>query len=201
MVADITPHHAPTMKRAADSRNMSVARMRRTIEDLADFRSMELGVMRLDRRPTDLQALVEHVVRGLERNERNRVVIECRSTATVLIDVGRVSRVLWRLFHLHSTTATAGSQIHAVIERHDDRATVGVFSTSTLAGSAMRLILGTTQRYRSRGEQLSVAVARHAIEAHGGILSAYQQPGKGTWLMVNLPIATTRESAAESLTL
>jgi two-component system, OmpR family, sensor histidine kinase BaeS len=183
------------MKRAADSRNMSVSRMRRTIEDLADFRSIELGVMTLDRRPTDLRALVEHVVRGLDRNERNRVVIECRSTAIVAIDAARVSRVLWRLFHLHLTTATAGSHVQAVIENAGDRATIGLFSASTLAASAMRLVLdAANQRYRSRGEQLGVAVARHAVEAHGGVLTAYEQPGKGTWLIVMLPVA--HEAAA-----
>lgn len=161
------------MKPVADRGDATVMRMFRTIEDLTDLRAIELGIMRIERRVTDLHALVEQVVAGLGHDDRARVDVECRSPLTVLADAARVSRVVARLLHLH-LAASSPDTVRIVLERRGERAVIALLGAAT----AMR------------DGSLDVRVARHTIEAHGGSLTAYEQPGEGTWLVLALPLPT-----------
>ncbi len=167
------------MKRVADGNCPIVMRMRRTIDDLTDLRAIELGVMAIQRRPTDLRVLVEHVLGGLQPRERARVHVECDAALSVLADAARVTRVVSRLLQLQLTTATPSTSVTIVLRRHGERAVIALLAT------------GTHQPHLSQGECLRMYVARHAIEAHGGSLTAYEQPGTGTWIEVALPLPTS----------
>jgi signal transduction histidine kinase len=169
------------MKRLADRSDATVMRMYRTIEDLTDLRALELGVMRLDRRPTDIRALVDHVLRTLGSSERRRVEVECQTPLSVLADAPRIARVVSRLLHLHLAASAPGVTVRIVLERRGEHAVIAMLG----AASAMRL--GLDASHDSDG-QVGIYVARHAIEAHGGSITAYEQPGAGTWLVLALPL-------------
>ena len=165
------------------------------VDDLRTLALAESGALQLKKEPLDLALLVNETVAAfVPQADAAQVALLVQSDPGVTIlevDPARIREVLANLIAngLHYSppgsqlivrlAARPGSPAGAILEVQD--------SGPGIAAADLPHIFDRFYKSRdSGGMGLGLAIARHLVEAHGGMLQAESQPGKGTLMRVVL---------------
>jgi signal transduction histidine kinase len=184
----------------AASIESNATRMTAMVGELLDLARLQSGQpLRLDRRPTDLVAIVRQTVADhQQRTNRHRICIE--TTERELMgswDPVRVTRVLSNLLENAIKFSPEGGDI-VVTVGHDAHALdyamfqvqdfgVGI-SEADLSRVFERFFRGRNVVGRIAGTGIGLNAAYHIVQAHGGTIDVVSQEGAGSTFTVRLPI-------------
>jgi PAS domain S-box-containing protein len=169
------------------------------IDDLLDVSRIVAGKIKLEQQRLDVGAVVGEAVQSLRREaELNGVELEVvlpEGSVLVVGDAVRLQQVVANLLSNAIKFTPAGGRIDVVLERAD--AGVRLVVRDTGAGIAPellphifdRFLQGDASRTRGRGGLgLGLAIVRHLVELHGGIITAASDgAGRGATFTVTLP--------------
>jgi len=167
------------------------------VEELLDLSRIESGGVPLERRETDIDALVREVADRLRpQAERKRLdlVLELPGSAgTATIDSARIERALLNLV-LNAikftpdggaiTMSAEGTRSTIVLKVRDTG--IGIDSAA-LPRIFERFYKADLSRAGGAGSGIGLAIVKHAIEAHGGSVRAESALGAGSTFTITLP--------------
>jgi len=129
---------------------------------------------------------------------RLRFDLDC-SVGLVAGDPNRLQQVVWNLLSNAVKFTPRGGQVTIKLESIDGVAVLTV--TDTGAGIPSEFLPYVFDRFRQadtsysrkhRGLGLGLAIVRHLVEMHGGVVEAFSDgPGRGAEFTVKLPLAIT----------
>ena len=183
----------------------------RLIDDLLDLSRVASGKLRLAVQPVDLQRVVEDALDGIRpaaaaKNIRLQPVLASPG-GPVSGDPDRLQQVVWNLLSNAVKFTPKGGRVQIQLQRVSSHVELLVSDTGQgiqpdlLPYVFDRLRQGDSSSTRSHGGLgLGLALVRHFVELHGGIVFA-ESPGegRGATFVVKLPLMTVRpaELAAE----
>jgi signal transduction histidine kinase len=172
-------------------------RIQRLLETLLDISAAENGVLKLEREPTDMGALLQSVAElyALVAEEKSVAidVAPCRNLS-VEGDPTRLRQVFANLVDNAVKYTPTGGKVHLAAEAGPKGVSVTVRDTGPGIPAAerekiwQRLYRGDHSRSQ-RGLGLGLAVVKALVEAHGGIVTAANLPEGGAVFTVELPVA------------
>jgi signal transduction histidine kinase len=197
--ADLLEHRVTTgdetgVKRAADRIARNVEFLDRLVMDLLDLCSFEAGSVELRREPTELVALLEHVIeRVVSTRDLDRVVLAPSPRTILMLDDLRIERVVANLVTNAIKYAPPHSQIDVALELDGGVARVTVRDTgSTLGATEIAYIFDAYRRVdrlsESEGSGLGLYVSKKIVEAHGGQIGVTKLFDGGTRFFFELPM-------------
>lgn len=171
--------------------------MSRIVEDLRMLSLAESGALRLDRRPTSLDEIVDDAI---DAHAPPAAAAGVTVTSTVPLDLPPVDADPTRLREVLDNVLTngirytpAGGTVTVGAHRYGP-AHIRVHVTDTGRGIPGEQLTSVFERFHrapdSRGSGLGLAIARDLVIAHGGEMDAESDgPGLGTRIRFTLPIA------------
>jgi signal transduction histidine kinase len=194
----------PLTGEALEPIQAKTALLARLVEDLRHLALAEAGQLPLDRRPTDLPALVRRTVAAFEpAAEAKSVRLELAAMPGELpmadLDAQRVEQVLVNLLSNALRYTPAGGSVSIRLDRADP-AHLRVRVADTGPGIPAAALPNVFERFyradkgRAReddgsGSGLGLAVARSIVQAHGGAIGVESPPGQGATFWFTLPVA------------
>jgi signal transduction histidine kinase len=187
-------------RRSLERIGRNVAFLDRMVMDLLDLCSIEAGRFALRCAPTELRALVEHVVdRVVPSRERGRVILEVTERVMLDIDDLRIERVVANLLHNALKYAPRAAGIVVRLDRDPTLTRISV-TDAGYALSADELAHIFDERGRrpvraNEGSGLGLYLSRQIVEAHGGTIGAESIRGVGTRFFFELPLSDSQHAA------
>jgi PAS domain S-box-containing protein len=173
------------------------------IDDLLDVSRILSGTMSLQRRPTDLIAIVQASVDSISPAARAKSIqIECRLhplETPVAGDARRLHQILWNLLSNAVKFTPASGSVTIEVHQGDGRAILTVRDTGIgidpdflpQVFEPFRQADMTPQRFQG-GLGLGLAIVRHLVAQHGGTITAESAgTGRGAVFSVTLPLEHT----------
>ncbi len=180
----------------------NIALETRLIDDLLDLSRVISGKLRLDRRPTRLNDLVEHVmdIVGGEVHDKGLTIEISLGARPDLVDAdpARLQQMVWNLVKNAAKFTPAGGTIHvATRSAGAGRIEVEVRDTGKgISPEALPHIFdpfeqgdpAITRQFGGLG--LGLSISKAVADRHGGtIRAASDGPGRGSSFVVTLPLA------------
>jgi signal transduction histidine kinase len=170
--------------------------MSRLLEDLQTLSTAEAGALRLHREPLDPAELVADAVATFRAGAASAGIdLEHRISPglpEVDADPMRIGEVLANLLHNAVRHTPAGGLVVVAVERAPD-GRVAFTVADTGPGIPPEELPHVFDRFvkaaDSGGAGLGLAIARSLVEAHGGVITAESEPGRGTTVRFLLPAA------------
>lgn len=192
-----------TLEHAIDVIERSARMQQKLIGDLLDTARIMSGKLRLEPQPVDLiqviEAAVDAVRPSAEAKELN-LKLEFKSRDVVTGDADRLQQVVWNLLANAVKFTPRGGHIVVRLERHDPQMRITV--TDTGKGISPTLLPHIFTRFqqadgassrRHGGLGLGLALVRHLVELHGGLVEAHSAgDGQGATFTINLPLRAVR---------
>ena len=179
----------PDDSQTADIMVQEVDRLNRVIGQLLDY----ARPMTMNRRETAIQTVIQHALRMIESQAREKgVVIRSElqaDVAAVLIDPDRIKQVFLNLY-LNAIGAMEGGGILSValLSMTDRRIRIEVRDTGVgIDPKNLDRIFDPYFTTKSSGTGLGLAIVQKIIEAHRGEIQVASTPGLGTTVSVILP--------------
>jgi signal transduction histidine kinase/ActR/RegA family two-component response regulator len=189
----------------------------RLIDDLLDLSRVASGKLRLAVQPVDLQRVIEDALDGIRpaaeaKNIRLQPVLASPG-GPVSGDPDRLQQVVWNLLSNAVKFTPKGGRVQIQLQRVNSHVELLVSDTGQgiqpdlLPYVFDRLRQGDSSRTRAHGGLgLGLALVRHFVELHGGIVFA-ESPGEGRGatfvvklpLMIAIPPELTAEPAPPTL--
>ena len=180
------------------------------INNLLDLSKLEAGKMLLDRRPTDLVALIHEVASELEllaaRGNVRFVLPERAHSAVINVDPERMRQVISNLLSNALRFSPPDSSIEVGMEMavmkigrraSDSRAQPALRLTVADAGPGIpsgelelvfdKFVQSSATRTGAGGTGLGLAICREIVQAHQGTITAFNREQGGAMLEVLLP--------------
>lgn len=181
----------------------SVGQMAAQMDELLDVARLQLGqALTLDRRPTDLVALARDKVaaRG-QASEQHTLRLE--ATAAELVgdwDATRLARVLDNLLSNAIKYSPEGGEILLRLEREPADSGAGWavlrvqdhgigIPAADLPQIFERFHRAANAVGQMQGSGIGLSAAHQIVEQHGGIMQLESEEGRGTTVIVRLPLA------------
>lgn len=172
----------------------------RIIEDLMDVSRIIAGKVMIEPARVELAPVVERVVATfLPAAVQQGIDLTASITAEPLfawVDETRLQQVGWNLISNAIKFTPKGGSVHVTLAREDTAAVFRVRDTGQ--GISPDLLPHVFERYRQeegdakkshQGLGLGLAIVRHLVESHGGMIQAFSEgAGKGAELVVTLPL-------------
>lgn len=189
----------PVERAALEQIHRQIAHMKRLLDDLADVARIRAGKISLDRRPTDLVALVRDACDALADTARARGLrFELTLPAHPVrldIDAVRITQVVANLVTNAMKYTDAGGTVNVALSVSGGQATLRVRDdgAGVAADHLPRVFEPFTQLAETAdrahgGLGIGLALVRHLVVLHGGVVDASSGgPGKGSVFTVVLP--------------
>lgn len=188
-----------TASAAVEQIRRSAGHLVTLVSDLLDLARLEEGASRIERRPTDLPALVLSVVDALDvlasaKGSTLEADLPGGSLPPVTLDPGRTRQVLWNLVHNALKFTPAGGRVVVSARVEDGTAVLSVADEGP--GIPERDLPWIFERWRQsdaakvtpqRGSGIGLSLARGFVEAHGGTIAVRNSPGRGATFVVRIP--------------
>jgi len=186
-------------RRVSDIIGRQVRHMTALIDDLLDVSRVTRGLVEIDKRQQDVQAIVDHAVeqvRPLIEAQRHRLVLETDPLGgQVLGDEKRLVQILTNLLNNAAKYTPAGGTITLRTEVDADCVLVIVSDTGIGIAPALRAhvfdLFAQAERTPDRsqgGLGLGLALVKSLVELHGGRVACHSAGlGKGSTFIVQLP--------------
>ena len=199
----------PMRQRAIETINRNAKSQSQLIADILDVSRIVTGKLRLDLRPVELAPIVEATVDTMRPTaEAKGVTLEAQiedTAAQVAGDGDRLQQVVWNLVSNAIKFTPRGGVVRVKVSRERSHSTLVVEDNG--AGMPAELIPRIFERFlqgdstSSRfhgGLGLGLAIVRHIVELHGGLVEASSRgPGLGSVFKVKLPVSAVRSAGAE----
>jgi signal transduction histidine kinase len=164
------------------------SRLRDILDDFLRF----AGKMELDRRPVDVNRVLEEMVDFFHPQAQvQRVQIRLRPSSGGLVaplDERLIKQALLNLMINAVHAMPQGGELILSAGRDGDRAVIDVIDTGR--GMEPEVLGKVFQAYYSTkkgGHGLGLAISKRIVEEHGGTISAVSEVGKGTDFRIELP--------------
>jgi signal transduction histidine kinase/DNA-binding response OmpR family regulator len=176
----------------------SASRLSLLVNQLMDFRKLELNKMRLKIQEVDMLPFINDIIdafKGLARQHQ----IDCRmitkeSSVKLWIDPEKIEKVFFNILsNAFKFTADAG-HIYVIVEKHDDSNTVSI----KVADSGFGLSAQDKERifdffyygdvHNQNGSGIGLALSKELVELHHGTIVADSEKNKGTAFTITLPM-------------
>jgi two-component system phosphate regulon sensor histidine kinase PhoR len=189
-----------------DRADAEVDRLVQIVEELLELSRIESGEAPLVRQPVDVEQIVRNAVERLRpQAERGGLRLEYEALPglpEVRGDAVRLERVVANLIHNAVKFTPEGGSINVRVAPADGGVRVSVEDTGLgiLREDLPRVFERFYKVDRARGGSgtgLGLAVAKHTVEVHGGLITVTSEPGKGSVFSFVLP-AGPAEAAAEN---
>jgi signal transduction histidine kinase len=177
------------------STTKQVARMVTIIDDLVDISRIESGVLRVQRKPTDLVELV-HDATERQRGSfgKHDFIVTAPESLSAEIDPARIDQVVTNLVSNAIKYSPNGGVIEVHVERVDDQALVSVRDEGI--GITPESLKKLFQRYYrspeaskiAQGLGLGLYVTKRLVELHDGTLSVTSATGVGSTFSFTVPL-------------
>jgi signal transduction histidine kinase len=161
-----------------------------------DLLSFARGERRMSRTEIDFEEFLKVAViawRQICGPEGIEVRCDCAVTHTmVAIDQDKIRRALDNIVINATEVLKAGGTIAIACRREGDNVAIGISDTGPGIPSDIRdMIFEPFATYgKEKGSGLGLAMAKKAVEDHGGIISLESAPGMGTTFTIRLPIGS-----------
>lgn len=188
----------PVAQKFLDIIEREAKRMQALVSDLMSLSRVEAEKNDLPTTRIDLAALVERAARDAAGSERSdRLAIQLAAEPVVLGDLQQLEQVVRNLVDNALKYGAPGRPVEVVLDlAQGDLARIAVQDEGE--GIAPEQIPHLTRRFyrtdpgRSRasgGTGLGLAIVKHIVERHRGRLDITSELGKGTRVVVRLPLA------------
>lgn len=175
--------------------NQSGEHLKTLIADVLDLSALETGQLRLSRRPVEMCALADQVVREASATLREKPVrlgVSGPSGLFAYADARRVRQILTNLI-ANAIKATAQGNVTVTIEAR--ASFVALVVRDTGAGISPEDAAAIFQPYRQGGDQrsrrggagLGLSIAQRLVGMHGGTIAVESRLGGGSTFTVCLP--------------
>lgn len=192
--------HTPDARRMAASARSACRTMMGMILDMLDIGRMEEGHQIVQAEEMDLAAVIAEDVDeclGLARASEVELVVETPDAGpTALADPGLVKRVIANLLNNAVKHTPPGGCVTVGARKQGDEVEVRVGDSGEGIPSAEleRIFdkfarVSGQERSTRHDRGLGLAFCRLAVEAHGGLIRAESQPGRGSVFTFTLPAA------------
>jgi two-component system phosphate regulon sensor histidine kinase PhoR len=170
----------------------NVAYMDRLIHDLLDAATVARTPMTLRNERIDVVTLVERVIDRVAPAARERVTVSAHGSTIVTADGPRIERVLANLIDNALRYSAPDTGVLVQIEGTHTRVNVSVIDCGPgLSDADARRAFCMFERVpvgnAAGGHGVGLAVAKHIIEAHGGLIGVDSARGKGARFFFELP--------------
>jgi signal transduction histidine kinase len=199
LAADLLLHmHAGWSERERkilDRIQSSSTHLSRMIGDLMDASLIESRRLSIDRKPTDVGALVQSVVESLDAAAAGyEVRVKVEGPREAFIDADRIRQVLGNLLSNATKYGRPGTEILIEMFGRDDVIEIVVTNHGPgIPAWQVPLIFSRFERAREArvgGLGLGLYIAKGLVEAHGGRIWVESIPDKTTTFHVELPRST-----------
>jgi signal transduction histidine kinase len=170
----------------------------RLVEDLRTLALAEAGQLPLEKRPTDLKALIHSTLASFEAQAAAQQVLLRAELApdlpAVELDPDRMQQTIGIL--ISNALRYTPRQGSITLAAKTDQASVTIAVADTGSGIAPEDLPHVFDRFyradksrarESGGSGLGLAIAKGIVEAHGGSIAARSEAGHGTTLQISLP--------------
>jgi PAS domain S-box-containing protein len=176
--------------------NRNIDFLDRMVQDLLDSCTITAGELSLQRRPTELRSLLEHVLeRAVATCDRTRVVLSAPSPVTLVVDELRIQRVVANLLQNALKYAPRESAVVITLDVTASHARISVIDAGPgMVPDELAFIFDkyrrTARARRHEGSGLGLYVSKQIIEAHGGRIGVDSAHGIGSRFFFELPVTT-----------
>jgi len=191
-------------RRAIETIKRNAKSQAQIIDDILDVSRIITGNLYLELHPIELESVLEaavNVVRPTAEAKGIRIELSlAREPIAVSGDTNRLQQVFWNLFSNAVKFTPSGGTVSVQLRRVDSQAEVVVADTGP--GITPEFLPYVFDRFRQAdststrhhgGLGLGLAIARHLIEIHGGLIEARSGgKGAGATFTVRLPVAGSR---------
>ncbi|HEY5883506.1 MAG TPA: CHASE domain-containing protein [Pyrinomonadaceae bacterium] len=197
-----------TARRAVDTIKRNAKSQAQIIDDILDVSRIITGNLRLELHPIELESVLEaavNVVRPTAEAKGIHIDLNLETEPIAVSgDANRLQQVFWNLLSNAVKFTPSGGTVSVTLLRIDSHAEVIVSDTGPgippeflpYVFDRFRQADSTSTRHHG-GLGLGLAIARHLIEIHGGVIEATSEgPDKGATFTVRLPVAGARAEAA-----
>jgi signal transduction histidine kinase len=182
-----------------ESMRSGVAEIESIVSHLLDY----TRETRLDRQPFDVEQIMREVVHALGSEARARgVTLSCQtfpSGVIALVDGHRLRQVLTNVVRnaIEAAERRPGGRVNVVCQGRDDSivfeiADNGVGMTPE-ERERMFLPFFTT---KPTGTGLGLAIVKKIVDLHAGEIHVTSEPGRGTRVVIALPVGALDEAAS-----
>jgi PAS domain S-box-containing protein len=207
MHAGILPPEKQSRAMAVVERN--AAALAKIVEDVLDVSRIISGKTRLNVRPVELSAVVEHAIATV-RPTADAKGVRLHSVIAEAIepmsgDPDRLLQVMWNLLSNAIKFTPRGGRVQVSLERVNSDVEIVVSDTGR--GMPPEFLPHAFERFRqadggltraSGGLGLGLAIVRHLVELHGGSIEAASEgEEKGSTFTVRLPLTALRAESFE----
>ena len=180
----------------------------RLVKRLLDLSRLEAGSGGLDFRPIPFQHWVSELASGYEvlaRQSNANFVFDVSEPLpeTIIGDPDRLSEVIGNLLSNAFKFTPAEGEIRLSVSSRDSEVVMEVADSGVgIPPDKLPRIfekfyqVDNEAQPRSAGSGLGLAIAREIVEAHGGTISAFSEPGRGTTFRVEIPEEPPEAAAA-----
>lgn len=181
----------------------AAANMRRLIDNFLDVSVIESGHLRLEPSRTTVAELLAELlplVRLIASRKRVDLIIEeGEDTGTLFVDSAKVQQVLVNLVGNAIEHSRPSQRVWLAARRNDEEMVLSVRDEGPgLSPEEQKRLFapfaraGTRKTAGERSVGLGLAIARLAVEAHGGRIWVESVPGAGATFFVALPVQGKR---------
>ncbi len=195
---------AATTKRAMEIIERNARVQAQLVEDLLDVSRIIQGKFRLDVRPVELLNVVESALEAVrpaaEAKEIQLSAALDPGVSAMAGDSTRLQQVFWNLLSNAIKFTPKGGQVMVILEQVDGYLEIAIADTGQ--GISPEFVPYVFERFRQAdssitrsfsGLGLGLAIVRHLVELHGGIVYAQSQgEDLGSTFTVKLPILPVR---------
>ena len=168
--------------------------LERLVDDLRILALAESGTLALKKEPTDLSDLVEEVAAVFrpqaETGEVDIVVQAANNVPLAVVDPARLHQVLSNLLANALRYAPAHTQVelrYHLSSEGEHILEVEDHGPGIVPDDLPHIFDRFYKSSDSSGMGLGLTIASKLVEAHGGSITAYSQPGRGTTIHISLP--------------
>lgn len=191
----------PSIKeRLIENINRSAWLMDRRVGELLDLAKIQIGNLKLQLQPLEINVLIDEVVSQLSslfKNKGQSLTVEIQdSLPQVKADKERVQQVLLNLLSNANKFSPSGSTVMLRTREADSSILVEVVDSATAISKEDEDKLfdayyrggNEDERQRVPGLGLGLAISRRIVELHQGNIWVESEPGKGNTFIFSLPI-------------
>jgi signal transduction histidine kinase len=170
------------------------------VEDLQELALAESGILELDRRPENMEELVQHTVTAMRLRAKEREIAVSvnapREVPSVYVDSRRIGQVLSNILRNALRYTPRGGTITVSVKGTEDFVSVSVCDSGP--GIPSEELDRVFQRFRrldpsrsraTGGSGLGLTIARFLVELHGGEIVAGNRPEGGSCFTFTVPVA------------
>ncbi len=178
-------------------------RLKVTLRDLMDDLQVASGYLSIRNAEVEFGSVVRQLAETQAKAVTDHELVIDTEECTVLGDARRLERVVSNLVSNALKYSPSNTRVTIRVEKQESRAVLSVSDEGPgIAAEDLQAIFQPFGRGRAadalaEGAGIGLYVVKQIVEAHGGQIEVYTEPGHGATFVVRLPLAETSREAEE----